>query len=121
MFNNKNVRTAIEAVHGEYVNRLINNMIGKIANNGVRNNPADRVINQMQNAFIFSRIGLNPTVMLKQVTFMITYANDIGVRNWLMYTIKTIPQMKSVFKEMSKNSVYMQDRNSQSITRVIES
>ena len=121
MFNNKNVRTAIEAVHGEYVNRLINNMIGKIANNGVRNNPADRFINQMQNAFIFSRIGLNPTVMLKQLTSMITYANDIGVRNWLKYTIKTIPQMKSVFKEMSKNSVYMQDRNSQSITRVIES
>ncbi len=121
MFNNKNVRTAIEAVHGEYVNRLINNMIGKIANNGVRNNPADRVINQMQNAFIISRIGLNPTVMLKQLTSMITYANDIGVRNWLKYTIKTIPQMKSVFKEMSKNSVYMQDRNSQSITRVIES
>ena len=121
MFNNKNVRTAIEAVHGEYVNRLINNMIGKIANNGVRNNPADRFINQMQNAFIFSRIGLNPTVMLKQLTSMITYANDIGVRNWLKYSLKTIPQMKSVFKEMSKNSVYMQDRNSQSITRVIES
>jgi len=121
MFNNKNVRTAIEAVHGDYVNRLINNMIGKIANNGVRNNPADRFINSMQNAFIFSRIGLNPTVMIKQLTSMITYANDIGVRNWLKYTIKTIPQMKSVFKEMSKNSVYMQDRNSQSITRVIES
>ena len=121
MFNNKQVRTAIEAVHGEYVNRLINNMIGKIANNGVRNNPADRVINQMQNAFIFARIGLNPTVMLKQLTSMITYANDIGVRNWLKYSLKTIPQMKSVFKEMSKNSVYMQDRNSQSITRVIES
>ena len=121
MFNNKNVRTAIEAVHGEYVNRLINNMIGKIANNGVRNNPADRFINQMQNAFIFSRIGLNPTVMIKQLTSMITYANDIGVRNWLLYSLKTIPQMKSVFKEMSKNSVYMQDRNNQSITRVIES
>jgi len=121
MFNNKNVRTAIEAVHGEYVNRLINNMIGKIANNGVRNNPADRFINGMQNAFIFSRIGLNPTVMIKQLTSMITYANDIGVRNWLKYSLKTIPQMKSVFKEMSKNSVYMQDRNNQSITRVIES
>ena len=121
MFNNKQVRNAIGSIHGEYVNRLINDMIGKIANKGVRNNKADRFINRMNNLFIFSRIGLNPTVMLKQLTSMITYANDIGYVNWLKYSLKNIPQIKKTFNEISENSVYMQDRNRQSITRVIES
>ena len=121
MFTNKQVRDAIGSIHGEYVNRLINDMIGKIANKGVRNNKADRFVNTMNNLFIFSRIGLNPTVMLKQLTSMITYANDIGYVNWLKYSLKNIPQIKKTFNEISENSVYMQDRNRQSITRVIES
>jgi len=121
MFKNKQVKTAIAAIHGDYVNRLISNMIGKIANQGVRTNAGDRFVNKMNNLFIFSRIGLNPTVMIKQLTSMITYANDIGYANWLKYSLKTIPQIKKTFKEISENSVYMQDRNKQSITRVIES
>jgi hypothetical protein len=121
IFTNKQVRDAIGTIHGEYVNKLINDMIGKIANKGIRNNGYDRVINQFQNLFIFSKIGLNPTVMIKQLTSMITYANDIGYRNWLKYSLKNIPQIKKTFKELSNNSIYMQDRNRQSITRVIES
>ena len=121
MFTNKQVRDAIGTIHGEYVNRLISDMIGKIANKGIRTNGYDRIINQFQNLFIFSKIGLNPTVMLKQLTSMITYANDIGYRNWLKYSLKNIPQIKKTFKELANDSVYMQDRNKQSITRIIES
>ncbi len=121
IFSNKLVKEAISSIHGNYVNRLIDNMITKIANKGVRNSPADRVVNALNNMFIISRIGLNPTVMIKQLTSMITYANDIGYANWLKYSLKNLPQIKKTFKEISKNSVYMQDRNRQSITRVIES
>tara|TARA_R110002012_G_scaffold233815_2_gene407193 strand:- start:12561 stop:20540 length:7980 start_codon:yes stop_codon:yes gene_type:complete len=121
IFSNKQVRESIGAIHGDYVNRLISNMISKIANQGIRSNSADRFVNKMNNLFIFSRIGLNPTVMIKQLTSMITYGNDIGYANWLKYSLKNIPQIKNTFKEISKNSVYMQDRNKQSITRIIES
>ena len=121
IFSNKQVRESIAAIHGDYVNRLISNMIGKIANQGIRTNSADRFVNKMNNLFIFSRIGLNPTVMIKQLTSMITYGNDIGYGNWLKYSLKSVPQMIKTVKEISKNSVYMQDRNKQSITRIIES
>ena len=121
IFSNKQVREAISAIHGDYVNKLINDMIGKIANKGVRNTAADRLVNFTNNLFIFSKIGLNPTVMIKQLTSMITYANDIGYGNWLKYSLKNIPQIKKTFNEISENSVYMQDRNRQSITRIIES
>ena len=120
-FKNKQVKDAISAVHGDYVNTLINDMISKIASKGVTRSAADRFVNTMNNLFIISRIGLNPTVMIKQLTSMITYANDIGYRNWLKYSLKNIPQIKKTFNEISENSVYMQDRNRQSITRVIES
>lgn len=121
IFDNKQIKGAISAIHGDYVNTLIGNMLEKIATKGVSNKRADRIVNLFNNAFIISRIGLNPTVMIKQLTSMITYANDIGVRNWLKYSMKNIPEIKKTFKEISENSVYMQDRNRQSITRVIES
>ncbi len=122
LFSNKQIQDAIKIVHGDYVNRIINKMITKLANQGIRKSSfaADALLNIMNNLFVLSRIGLNPVVTIKQLTSMITYADNIGYRNWLKYALKTIPEIKKTFKEVSKNSVYMKDRDRQSITRVIE-
>jgi len=121
LFNNKQIKDSIAAIHGDYVNRLIKNVLENIATKGVSTTRADKFINTMNNLYVLSKIGLNPTVMIKQLTSMITYANDIGYRNWLKYSLKNIPEIRKTFKEISENSVYMQDRNKTSITRIIES
>ena len=122
LFSNKQIQDAIKIVHGDYVNRIINKMITKLANQGIRKSSfaADALLNAMNTLFVLSRIGLNPVVTIKQLTSMITYADNIGYRNWLKYALKTIPEIKKTFKEVSENSVYMKDRDRQSITRVIE-
>jgi len=120
MFSEPAVKDAISNIHGDYVNKLIDNMIGKIANKGVRTNVADSFINTLNNFFLVGRIGANPTITLKQLTSMITYANDIGYVNWLKHGLTNIPKIRKTWKEISENSTYMTDRNRVSITRIIE-
>ena len=52
---------------------------------------------------------------------MFTYANDIGIRNWMKYGVKNLPQLKKLWKEVQSNSVYLQDRKYNGIMRHIES
>ena len=59
--------------------------------------------------------------MIKQLTSFFVYANNIGYRNYIKYSFKNIAEVKKTFKEISENSVYMQDRNRQSITKVLQS
>tara|TARA_R100000773_G_C4208920_1_gene109006 strand:+ start:49 stop:1323 length:1275 start_codon:yes stop_codon:yes gene_type:complete len=52
---------------------------------------------------------------------MFTYANDIGVGNWAKYSMKNLGEIKKTWKEITDNSVYMQDRKYSSILQTIES
>ena len=120
MFSNPAIKNAISTIHGDYVNKLIDNMITKIANKGVRGDTESDIINTFNNFFLVSRIGLNPTITIKQLTSMITYANDIGIANWLKHGLTNIPKIRKTMKEISENSTYMTDRNRISINRIIE-
>jgi len=120
MFSNPAIKNAITKIHGDYVNKLIDNMITKIANKGVRGDTESEIINTFNNFFLVSRIGLNPTITLKQLTSMIVYANDIGIANWLKHGLTNIPKIRKTMKEISDNSTYMGDRNRISINRIIE-
>ena len=120
LFNNQHISKAIKDIYGKSVYSLIQQNIQKIANRGVRSTAMDGFINSMNNAFIYSRLGLSPLITIKQLTSIPTYANDIGVRNWLLYSMKNIAQVKKTWKEIQENSVYMQDRKNNSITKSIE-
>ena len=74
----------------------------------------------MNNVFILSRLALSPVITIKQLTSTFTYMNDIGPVNWLKYAAKNKTQQLKVWKEVTENSVYMKDRNNQSIMRAIE-
>ena len=70
---------------------------------------------------MFQDLALSPVITLKQLTSLFTYANDIGIRNWVLYSMKNLPQVVKTWKEIRDNSVYMQDRKYNSIMRTIES
>jgi len=121
LFTNEFIRDSIVKNHGQKTMNLINNMIKKIANKGTRQEEMASFINGLNNAFIISRLGLSPVIMIKQLTSTFTYANDIGVGNWLKYSAKSIPQLKDAWTEIRENSVYMQDRKYDGIMKAIES
>jgi len=121
IFTNEYVKDAIESIHGKPTMRLITNMIEKIANKGTRTEMMAGFINSMNTAFIVSRLGLSPVILIKQLTSTFTFANDIGFRNWTKYSAKSIPQLKDTWREIRENSVYMQDRKYDGIMKAIES
>ena len=121
LFTNEYIKDAIESIHGKPTMRLITNMIEKIANKGTRTEMMTGFINSMNNVFIVSRLGLSPVIMIKQLTSTFTFANDIGFRNWIKYSAKSIPQLKDTWREIRENSVYMQDRKYDGIMKAIES
>ena len=120
LFNNEYISKAIKDIYGNSTYSLIKQSIQKIANKGTRSSTMDNFVNLFNNAFIFSRLGLSPLITIKQLTSIPTYANDIGVRNWLLYSMKNLAQVKKTWKEIQENSVYMRDRKNNSITKSIE-
>lgn len=121
LFTNKYIKSAITDIHGKATMSLITDSIQKIANKGTRNDLANSFVNSMNNIFIVSRLAFSPVIMLKQLTSMFTYANDIGYGNWIKYSAKNITELRKVYKEVRDNSVYMQDRKYDSIMKVLES
>ena len=121
LFTNQYLKAAIKNLHGDKTFTYIQKAIQKIANKGVRSEAYASFINGMNTVFILSRLGLSPVIMIKQLTSIFTYANDIGIRNWIKYSYKNLSELKSLWGEVRDNSVYMQDRKNNSILRQIES
>jgi predicted GNAT family acetyltransferase len=67
-------------------------------------------------AFAISKLGLNPTVMLKQMTSSLAFADYIGYRNWAKYAgievTKGFGKWNTTWQEMYDNSPELQDRYS---------
>jgi hypothetical protein len=114
MFSNNNTKDFLENQYGKNINKLIQDQITKISGKGTKNYATALFVNTFTNMFIFSRLALSPVVFLKQLTSSFTYANDIGIGNWLKYSassiLKTPAGMGKTWREISENSVYLQDR-----------
>ena len=119
-FTNKYVKGAITDIHGSEIYTFVKDMIQKVASQGQQSGIRAKIINGMNNVFILSRLALSPVITIKQLTSTFTYANDIGIKNWLLYAARNKTQQLKVWKEVTENSVYMKDRNNQSIMRAIE-
>ena len=127
LFSNKIIRDTIDKLYpGSNLNEVIQAAIEKLSNKGISKAGAnlDTTVNIMQDVFILSRLGINPVVTLKQLTSFITYANDIGPLNWMKNAAASRflkgKSVSEVWKEISENSVYLQDRDSKSITKALE-
>ena len=102
-------------------------MIAKIMNRGFNMRGSEsEILDVMTRNFVISRLGLNPTIFLKQMTSALAFADYIGYRNWTKYGLMELKNgiagFNSSWKEMYENSVELQNRyDSKDFTRVLES
>ncbi len=120
IFTNPFIEEAIRRIHGNTAYDAIDNVFKSIAAKGPQRSKGDALLNKLNSYFITARIGLSPVIAIKQLTSMFTYANDIGIGNWIKYSMKNLPEVVKTWKEIRDNSVYMQDRRNDSILRQIE-
>jgi len=120
IFTSPAIKETIQDKYGTDVWKYINDAVEKIANKGVQNQGETKVINLFNNTFLLSRLGLNPTLTLKQLTSFLTYGNEIGYMNWIKNSAISLASIKTNFREVMDNSVVLQDRYGKPITRAVE-
>lgn len=109
LFENPNIEDAINKTAGSNTHRALKDMMGRIATRGVKGSES-QVVNGMINNFIVSKLGFNPTIMVKQLTSAIAFSDYIGWGNWSLYMAKAMPDAKSLWKEWYDNSPVLQER-----------
>ena len=120
LFKNDAIRDAITSIHGPKLMKLIDESIDVISKKGGKVSEFDRIVNGTNSLFSITRLALSPVIYLKQLTSAFAYANDIGYRNWVKYSIKNIIEFRKLSKEIMENSIYLKDRYDKSITRTLE-
>ena len=120
LFTNDDIKDAITSIHGPKLMKLIDESIDVISKKGGKVSEFDRIVNGTNSLFSVSRLALSPIIYLKQLTSAFAYANDIGYRNWVKYSIKNIIEFRKLSKEIMENSIYLKDRYDKSITRTLE-
>jgi hypothetical protein len=109
LFENPNIEDAINKTAGSNTHRALKDMMGRIAARGVKGSES-QVVNGMINNYIVSKLGFNPTIMVKQLTSAIAFSDYIGWGNWSLYMAKAMPDAKSLWKEWYDNSPVLQER-----------
>ena len=121
LIKNPRLKKIIQINFPEGTYGAVNTIIEKIASKGINNlNRGDIFFNKATSLFVVGRLGVNPTIFLKQLVSFPTYMNEIGFTNWAANAALGAPQMLSLAKEISENSVYIQDRYGKSIIRSLE-
>jgi len=120
ILKNSDIKNAIEMTSGKGSYRYLNEMIETIAKRGVDNSGTARIMNTLTNAFTTSRLGLNPLIGIKQLTSSVAFADDIGYSKWVEYGAKSLPKIKTLWKEISSNSNYIKDRYDKDIRKSLE-
>ena len=90
--------------------KFLQQHIGFVATKGIQNSAIARTTNWLITPFILARLGLNPTIGIKQLTSAFAYSADIGPVNYVQYIGKSMPNVKNLWKEITDNSVYIKDR-----------
>ena len=120
IFSSPMIKETIKEKFGSTIYTYIDDSIKKIANKGIQSQRQIQIINTFNNTFLLSRLGLNPTLILKQMTSFITYGNDIGYINWVKNAAMSTTQAKKLVNEVLDNSIVLQDRYGQTIKRAVE-
>ena len=120
IFSSPLIKETIKDKFGPSIYKYIDDSIKKIANKGIQAQRSIQIINTFNNTFLLSRLGLNPTLILKQMTSFITYGNDIGYINWVKNAAMSTTQAKKLVNEVLDNSVVLQDRYGQTIKKAVE-
>ncbi|UCD07403.1 MAG: hypothetical protein JSW41_00255 [Candidatus Aenigmatarchaeota archaeon] len=109
------IKRAIEVTSGKDVYNILNKQYDKIIDRGKsRAGSGSKIFNWMTRSFVVTKLGLNPTIALKQFTSALAFADYIGYRNWTKEAAKgmanNLKTFKSSWTELYENSVYLQDR-----------
>ena len=119
LFSKQQTTDLIDSLYGDKMSNIINEKIGLIASQGLKDQQLNSIVNWMNDTFITSALAISPTITIKQLTSFVAYAGDIGWDNYIKYAVTNKAEFLKVLKEIRDNSVYIQERVTDDLRRVI--
>jgi hypothetical protein len=126
-YRNPLIKEAIIATTGQDVYNILDDKFNKVLNRKLAASSANtKFLQFFTRGYVLSKLGLNPTIFLKQMTSALAFADYIGYRNWVKYATSELANgvgaWNTTWKELYKNSVYLQERYSaKDFSKIIES
>ena len=121
LFTNPDIANILRIKYPEGVYESLMGIIQKVSNKGLKNvDGLDAIFNKATSWFVVGRLGVNPTIFLKQLVSFPTYINEIGMANWSKYAALSVGEINKTAKEIMDNSIYLQDRYSRKFIKSIE-
>ena len=128
ILSDQTVKSNIEKYSGKFTYNLTNQVIDRIAT-PKKADAGDRMVNWLMSKFIVPKMALNFSILPKQASSFIAFANAIPNGKYAEYTAKVIAKEKGVgaaagtlysrasktWREMYDNSAVLQDRYSRSM------
>ena len=114
LFRDPDVENAINQTSGPQISNIVKEMIKVISERGQSRSAQASLLNSGVDLFIASRLGFNPIIALKQLTSIFAYTSDIGLVNWSKYSPKAMANFRTIWKEITDNSIYIKDRYNKS-------
>jgi len=114
LFRDPDVENAINQTSGPQISNIVKEMIKVISERGQSRSAQASLLNSGVDLFIASRLGFNPIIALKQLTSIFAYTSDIGLVNWSKYSPEAMANFRTIWKEITDNSIYIKDRYNKS-------
>lgn len=110
VFNSKEVRTAIIQYHDAFMLKILNKFINDFARGGVESKLVVGYLDKLRSNFAKAKIGLNPTVFVKQLTSFPAYMMEIPSKDFFAGVLDFWLNPIGRAKFLMRNSKYMQSR-----------
>lgn len=114
MVKNPDVKNGISVTTGQDAYQILTKLLDKFTSRSLALDAEFDVLDFFSRTFIVSKLGINPTIFLKQATAFVTFADFIGYRNFTKYGALAIADNAKGFnrqwKEIYDNSIYVKDR-----------
>ena len=112
VFNSKEVRKAITQYHDPFLLKIINKAINDFARGGQDHKAVYTFVDLLRSNFAKAKIGLNPVVMIKQLTSFPAYMMEIPIKDFFAGLADFMLNPVGKAKFLYKNSKYLQTRYS---------
>ena len=119
VFNSKEVRKAVSQYHDPFLLKVINKAINDFARGGQDHKAVYTFVDVLRSNFAKAKIGLNPVVMIKQLTSFPAYMMEIPIKNFFAglgdFMLNPVGKAKFLYN----NSKYLQTRYSKGWEREV--
>lgn len=125
LLNDSSVTRNIINKFGDTVRNNISNLMEGMSLKGIKNieSSLNGIVNTVLNNWVTAKIGLNPSVFVKQLGSITNYAENMPVKEWGKLFLEGLSKPKETVKFMFDNVEYLQARfnqgYSEEITRAI--